>query len=448
MFKRKAAPKAGAMALAVMMALSCGTPALAAAGQTYTSTDGANVVIFEKYLTMDKEANVPNITFNYTIAAGTAQNANVDNQTVQIYAGNDATRVQGFPSIAQNQAVFAVGQQTYDTVQASPSTLQSQHNDASMNALLDEVSLDSDKKYARKDVKVDFSGVYFKEPGIYRYIITETASASNLLSHGVTDDDDLTRVLDVYVVNDGYNGTKPKLKIEGYVLHNTEATDSVKADGSSQQATKADGFQNDYETENLTIRETVDGNQASRDEYFEVTVKISDAIAGTKYDVTGDFDQTTQVTPINTTQHTNPTSIVVGADGTVTTTYWLQHGQEITINGLAKNTQYDINENPTTLFNEGYTPSATIEGDTKTGAGEANNIAMVPLAAASNKTLVEDTGIQADSKVIYLNTKEGVIPTGVVMAVAPFAMVTLLGGAGAVSVMMKKKKGKEKDPEA
>ena len=43
----------------------------------------------------------------------------------------------------------------------------------------------------------------------------------------------------------------------------------------------------------------------------------------------------------------------------------------------------------------------------------------------------------------YLNTRDGVIPTGVIKTVAPFAAVTLLGGAGAVTMVMKKKKSEE-----
>ena len=437
MFKKRFAPKAGAMAMAAMMIMSCGVPAMAA-GQTYTSVSGTNAVIFEKYLTMNKEANVPNVTFNYTIAAGAAQSANTANQTMQVFAGNDANKVVGAPTIAADQAKFQVGDTTYDSVQDSSSAMQAQHTDGT-NPLKDNLTLAANKKYARKDVKVDFSGVQFKEPGIYRYVVTETASDSNLTGHGITDDADNTRVLDVYVVDSTTGTGAPTLTIQGYVLHNTADNAVVNADGSSQQDTKANGFLNDYETENLTLSKTVEGNQASRDEYFEFTVKISDAVAGTKYNVTGDFDPTTQVNAINTEAKTNPAEIVVGSDGTVTQTFWLQHNQNIVINGLAKNTQYDINENMTTLGDEGYTPTAAVTGDTKTGANEANNIAM-----AASTSLVQDTAIQADTTVAYTNTKRGVIPTGVVMAVAPFAVVTLLGGAGAASIVMKKRK-KEDD---
>lgn len=45
----------------------------------------------------------------------------------------------------------------------------------------------------------------------------------------------------------------------------------------------------------------------------------------------------------------------------------------------------------------------------------------------------------------YVNTRDGVIPTGVIMTVAPFAAVTLLGGVGAVTMVMKKRKSSEEE---
>ena len=49
--------------------------------------------------------------------------------------------------------------------------------------------------------------------------------------------------------------------------------------------TKDKGFTNEYATQDLTFSKTVTGNQGSREKYFQFTVKISNAVAGTKYDV-------------------------------------------------------------------------------------------------------------------------------------------------------------------
>ena len=50
-----------------------------------------------------------------------------------------------------------------------------------------------------------------------------------------------------------------------------------------------------------------------------------------------------------------------------------------------------------------------------------------------------DDAITADTTVAYTNTKAGNVPTGIIMSVAPYAAIVLLGGAGATIVMRKKK---------
>ena len=99
---------------------------------------------------------------------------------------------------------------------------------------------------------------------------------------------------------------------------------------------------------------------------------------------------------------------------------YLAHGQEIKIQGIAKDSAYTVTENA-----EDYKSTAA---------------AVTDYTDATNGTVVS-----TDLKTSYLNTREGVIPTGVVMAVAPFAAVTLLGGAGVVTMVMKKKKSSEEE---
>lgn len=417
------------------------------AGQTYQAvTGGKDLIMFEKYLTMDAEANVPNVSFQYSIRSGTARPADLDRQILEIYAGDDRAKTNGeSPVIEPNQAVFQTGDTTYSSIQPSSPNLQSRHLDPQGNPLPDHLTLEDGKKYAKKEIQIDFSAVQYKEPGIYRYIVEEIPSTEYYRTHGITDDTDRIRILDVYVIDDGVDAAgKPKLQIQGYVLHNLEEDTVILEDGSSQTAAKPNGFSNDYTTWNLTISKRVDGNQASRDEYFAFTVHISDAIPGTKYEITGNYDQRTNLTAINTEQHTNPTELVIPGTGTepseVTEVFWLQHGQQITINGLAQNTGYQVYEDAAVLNREGYTPSATITGDTRTGENEAHAISMTELSSSGIKTMIEDTGICNDTEVAYQNKRKGVIPTGVALMAAPFMIVTLLGGVGILSVVFSRKR--------
>ncbi|MBQ3952188.1 MAG: hypothetical protein II668_06465, partial [Oscillospiraceae bacterium] len=107
-------------------------------------------------------------------------------------------------------------------------------------------------------VTINFSAVFFSEPGVYRYVLKQTGAAAL----GMTLDESLERNLDVYVYdNEG------ALAIQGYTL----AGKRMGATGDG----KDDGFTNTYTTHDLTVSKSVSGTQASRDKYFEFTVVVT-----------------------------------------------------------------------------------------------------------------------------------------------------------------------------
>ena len=354
----------------------------------YTAVAGTSTT-FYKYLVMDVDANVPNATFAFTVAPGTAIAA-TENR-VAVLAGI------GTPTIAD--VTFAP---TDSTTAGLPS---------------DTDTATAGLQYATQTAKVDFSGISFTEPGIYRYIVTETATTNQ----GVTNDESATRTLDVYVTdNDG------ALEVSSYVLHTgTDApaagTDKGSADVSNtgdKLGDKSAGYTNTYDTSNLTFSKTVSGNQASRDKYFAFTVTIRGAVAGTVYDVDlTKADVNISANPNDATTCignavTQPQRLTVPADGTVTQVFYLQHGQEITIKGLAKGTEYAVTENP-----EDYKQTAP---DNASG-----------------------TIVSEDVTAAFTNTRSGVIPTGVLLTVAPFAAIMAVGAVGILVMVGKKRKRAE-----
>ena len=426
MLKNRVINSSAAIFATIAMGANAAMPSFAE-GKTYAGQTGGASVVLEKYLIMDQEANVPNVSFAYSIAPGAAQDASAGNS--KVFAGNDASAVTGAPTIAG--VTFAVGDTTYTSVQDLPASVNTQNKTDGSTLNKDALTLAAGKKYARKDIVVNFSAVTFKEPGVYRYIITETASDTSL---GITDDADATRVMDVYVVHDAATN---ECVIQGYVLHNNANDAQVPVNYTEAKPDgKAAGFVNDYETENLTLAKTVTGVQGSRDEYFKFTLEITGGIAGTKYDVILDnADATTKTNGINTEHHTNPAVITLGADGSATAEFWLQHGQSIVVQGIAKNTAYSVKEDKATLDKEGYGASAALVGDTVKGA---NAITM-----SASDTKVDDDHITADTTVTYTNNKDGVIPTGIMMSVAPYGVVVLVGVAGRTAIVMNKRKKEE-----
>lgn len=418
--KKKTIAKTGATMLTMAMLLN-GTTVFAA-GTGYTGVAGTTTS-FDKYLVMDKQANVPNATFTYAVTAGTAKAYDVAGKKFQVLAGVDANKITmdgvggttESPALA-NTIVFRQGDgsDTHDTTK-----------DTYVKDLA------AGKKYAMQTATLDLSNVKFTEPGVYRYIITESGT-----NQAITNDADLTRVLDVYV-DDASTETEKKLTIAGYVLHsNTDDAPDV-ATGESfgstgaYVATKSQGFTNSYDTSDLTLRKQVKGNQASRDKYFEFTLNIASAQPNTKYDVVIDGADATSGTNAATISanagQSNVTSITTDNTGKATQKFYLQHGQQVTVQGIAKDTTYAVTENTEDYKSTANTVAApVVEIKADTGSAEVNG-------TIASKDLT--TG--------YLNTRDGVIPTGVIMAVAPFAAVTLLGAVGMVTIKMRKKEDDE-----
>lgn len=353
---------------------------------------------FKKYLVFDKNANVPNVTFTFTIAAGDAVDATDDNGNRAIYSGTDATRTNQILPILKVDAddnaqsvnvTFAPG----DT--ASAATGKPGDNSA------------ADYKYATKSITVDFTGVTYNAPGIYRYKITETASSAP----GITNDSVLVRTLDVYVKYS--NEETQTLAVDSYVLYEgipTTNEEFAQAGHAGQAATdtKSDGYVNEYTTYDLTLTKTVTGNQGDRDKYFEFTVNITKAVAGTVYNV--DLPDTDNYTK-------NPVDpLTVGEDGSVTGTYYLKSGQSIKIQGLTEDTKYTISE--TSYSADGYTTTYKIDNGTE---------------VTSNATPSENNAMgTADHTVTFTNHKEGSVPTGILLETAPYLILGAVVVAGLV----------------
>ena len=401
-----------AMAIMAATMIMSAVPVCAAGTNYGTTIEGTKTTTFDKYLVMDQQANVPNASFTYDVTAGTAKAYDVAGKKFQVLAGVDADKVTmaGVGTTTANRITYKQG-----------NTTKQDKNDLVKN-------YDKDtEKYAVKTATLDFSQVQFTEPGVYRYILTESGD-----NQAITNDADLTRVVDVYVDDAsavGEDGTlNKKLKIAGYVLHSNadDAPDVAAGEnmGSTGNyvATKSQGFTNEYDTSDLTFRKEVKGNQASHDKYFEFTVTITGAVEGTVYDVDiTNADATSGKNAATITENTgkeNVTSLTVGKGGTVTQKFYLQHGQEVKIQGIAKDTKYDVIENK-----EDYKST--------------------PAGITNYTDAVNGTVVSTDLKTSYLNTRDGVIPTGVIMTVAPFAAVTLLGGFGIAKLSMKKRRDDE-----
>lgn len=387
--------KFGKMMAAGLLCFAMAITAMpATAATTYDPVPGPEIKI-PKYLVMSADANVPNYTPTFTIVKGQGFK---ENGTPVVYDGI------GEPSITNPE--FKVG----DTKENVPD---------------DSPNIELGKTYARKDITIDFSKIEFPEPGVYRYNLTENEAPAG---YAITNDSQPSRTLDVYVT---YDDEEEALKIGGYVLYLTPEGQTT-AFPEDYENIKPDGFTNKYTTHNLSFSKTVTGNQGSLNKWFKVTLKITGATKNTKYDVNLSLAEHTTGTTVNSATNpeyagmTNPESFITDEYGNATQDFYLQSGDKITVNGLADGTKYTLTE-----VEEDYTPSVVIEGSD----GD------IDIDEEKNGVADMGSGIKADTNVKFTNEKEGEVPTGVLMSVAPYVIIGGIVLAGIIALSLRKRRG-------
>ena len=347
---------------------------------------------FNKYLVMNSNANVPNnVEFGFKIDAGNPVDAGSGQQ--KIYAGIVKKTGETITAPTVTKATFSYNTDNNNTQNGLPT---------------DDGTATKNKKYATDEVTVNFSGIEFTAPGIYRYTITEaTPTQSGIAIEGTE-----TRTLDVYVQykNTASEGEPPdysesELEVSGYVLYN--GTENI------SDANKSDGFTNTYTTYDLTLTKNVTGNQGDRDKYFEFTVNIAGAVNGTVYTV--DLSNADRSPSVDGTTKSNPASLTA-TEGSVTGTYYLKSGQSIKIQGLTEDTEYTISE--TSYSADGYTTIYKIDNGTE---------------VTSNATPSENNAMgTAHHTVTFTNSKSGSVPTGILLETAPYLILGAVVVAGLV----------------
>lgn len=183
-----------------------------------------NKVTIASKLTMDENAMVPNVMFNYSIAPASK------NELTSTGGMPVTTGVDGAVSLSPASVNYSDKKLNHENAGGTTTIT------AQLSAVLD----------ASK----------FTAPGIYRYKITQTPPELDGLDVAHEE-----LFLDVYVENGN-----PGLVANGCTLST--------AAGSGD---KTSGFENKYVTHKLTIEKVVDGNQGDKNKDFDFTVTIKGA---------------------------------------------------------------------------------------------------------------------------------------------------------------------------
>ena len=304
-----------------------------------------------------------------------------------------------------------------------------------------------------KDLKIDFSNVVFTGPGIYRYIITETAP--NYAASGVTECKagepaaSHDRYLDVYVkAADSFtNGsTAEEWDIYGYVCMYENKAITPDGDTTTTGAMKTNGFvsgTNDgtvikadsYYTFNVTVSKTV-----VNDNYAKATHAFPFTVIFTNADVTQSVDISSA-----TTGTTTPTGFVDPAAGALSDDdtrgiVFIKDGASVKYIGIPNGTSVEVYETndmtgviyqvTTTLTPTGTAPSTdnSVSWDVKPTVAVAQ--AAEKEAFQSTKATIATTADKDDDNayaVAVTNRLLTISPTGVSLRVAPYALMLCAG---------------------
>lgn len=149
-----------------------------------------------------------------------------------------------------------------------------------------------------KKLAIDFSGVVFSKPGVYRYKITETApAAATMTAAGVTDGTTSNiRYLDVYVMRSNVDDATHDLYTDGstaaqWIIYGYVCIDSIYDDDSVDPSTKkTNGFvaksddatsgsetADQYYTYNLTVTKDLVGDNSMINHQFPFAVAFDTA---------------------------------------------------------------------------------------------------------------------------------------------------------------------------
>ena len=364
-----------ALVMLLAFVLLIGTTAItaSAAETTYQSIGGSTS--FVKNLVVDADANIPDVTFSYTIRRGTPKDATAT--TIEILesplgGGNIGT------------AVFS-NADTANTIIGLPTDADPSNPTAG-------------KKYAQKSVAITFPVGTFTKPGVYRFVINET---NNNLP-GVTYDANPTRYLDVFVVANENN----VLSVDSYILRDTATDIGTNGKYVVNPGVKSSGYTNSLTQYDFDFSKTISGNQADKNKRFNFTLTITGANPGTYPIIAHDVEG-------------NPTSITVGANGTATGEYSLTDGSTVKIIGLNAGAVCTVSENA-----EDYTATHSLDNGT---AVSGNSSGAVTLA-------------DSDHSVAFTNTRNGIIPTGIIMTIAPFAIGICVFGAIIIFIISRRKR--------
>ena len=298
---------------------------------------------------------------------------------------------------------------TFSFTLGALSTLPTGHEDSAVLGTVDDVvsdtvTVDFDNQTVNNTEQVTFTfeDGAFDHAGVYYYTVTQTDPSIS----GMTADTS-TYIMKVYVENVfGESGS-----VTGYRVANV----TMYKQGDST-VTKVGGIENTYATESVKLTKQIEGVGANMGESFSFTIELTDPdsaahMTSISYKV-GDSGEATPVSLAN-------------GKFTVTLPETLGDDDYVTVIGLPLNTGYKIEETDAAAY-------------VTTWAGDNTTITTVDADENNTKT-INGTVNDGENDITVTNSKTSTPPTGIVMNVAPYALLVVIAAAGCFVFLRKRR---------
>lgn len=412
-----------------------------------------NSVSFDKVIRVETDNNEmvdqPDVVWTYGVAGVT------NNQKINVGGASESAAFE----VGKTKIVDKNNQEMI-VLAGQDSQIDTGNSDLKAEFKANSFNLDGTEGSTLKDfkdgVKITFKPAAFATPGVYRFVVTEgpadgankgDVEAMKVNVDGVEKPYQTQRFLDVYVRLKEGSATGER-EIYGYVLHSGDTLLANNATGNKHTGDKNSGFDGDgnktgkrdtpqgytrYTPRKLKVDKKISG-MINKDNLFPFTVNLFHNKAGAVNFDNADLQVKVKM-PGATAYTVKKASEIPGLGAK------LKDGQSLEIIGLPKTTTYNVKENNNTAL--------TIKSDVRFSEDVAHD---VPDTAAVTTEIVAPTHdsterggdkslVQKDSHVAYHNHIDEITPTGVVLTVAPYAM--MLAVAGSMGFMFFNRKKEE-----
>ena len=260
-----------------------------------------------------------------------------------------------------------------------------------------------------KDIAIKVTENAFTHAGVYKYTLAETKGDNANIDY-----DDAQKTLYVIVENNGSG-----VKVAGVVVYD--------GDDKSETFTNDYGKKDQQDTlSDLTLSKTITGNAADMTKQFAFTVSITNSNGDNQvFKYWNDANK-------NDVEDEGETGTIT-ANASTSTRFNLGNGEDVVIYGLRAGDKYTISE--TEANAQGYTTTVKInDTDTNfdTNEEEESIVGQVSGTIATN----------TDVAVAYTNARTSSTPTGIMMDIAPYAVLVVIAAAGCF-IFLRKRHAKE-----